>query len=329
MTQPTKSGPSVDHAVFSSEDSEETREYLDGIYGWRLHGHRPGPEGTRVHLATHASASVATGLAVAGGTMSYDVVGQEYVVVDTLLAGTFELQHRSGTDRHAAGDVFVANQPRSEFTATTRDIRVVTTILPAQLLAEVANPDHDDPPRVRFTSLLPVAGDGRRWAAASRYAQSLFEDPGAAEVPLLLDAVARQLAAAALVTFPNDVLIGAEPSRTAGHDAHPDTLRRAVAFIEANPDADLTVTDIARSAHVSVRAIQVAFRRHLDTTPLGYLRRARLDQVHTTLLDAAPGDGTTVADVAARWGFYSPGRFAEQYRAAYGELPSATLAGTG
>jgi len=32
-----------------------------------------------------------------------------------------------------------------------------------------------------------------------------------------------------------------------------------------------------------------------------------------------------VADIAARWGFWHPSRFASEYKSLFGELPSATL----
>jgi len=36
------------------------------------------------------------------------------------------------------------------------------------------------------------------------------------------------------------------------------------------------------------------------------------------------GHGTTIGDVANRWGFWHMGKFAADYRAYFGELPSAT-----
>ncbi|MGY1663732.1 helix-turn-helix transcriptional regulator [Geodermatophilus sp. SYSU D00705] len=107
-------------------------------------------------------------------------------------------------------------------------------------------------------------------------------------------------------------------------DGHPGTLRRAITFIEANCDREIGLADIARAAYVTPRAVQLAFRRHLDTTPTAYLRQVRLAQAHRQLRDATPGDGVTVTAVAARRGF-TPSRFTERYRAAYGELPSRTL----
>jgi transcriptional regulator GlxA family with amidase domain len=106
--------------------------------------------------------------------------------------------------------------------------------------------------------------------------------------------------------------------------AHPAAVRRAVAFIEDNAERDISAADVARAAQVSIRAVQLAFARHLETTPLAYVRRVRLDCAHRDLLAADPAR-RTVAGVAYRWGFHSPGRFAVLYRQAYGVPPSHTI----
>jgi len=100
------------------------------------------------------------------------------------------------------------------------------------------------------------------------------------------------------------------------------TVRRAIAFIEQHPDADISVADIAAAANVSIRAVQFAFRRHLDTTPMDYLRTVRLDRAHHDLLTTNPSLGDTIA---ARWGFHHHSRFAARYRHAYGVTPRHTL----
>jgi transcriptional regulator GlxA family with amidase domain len=105
----------------------------------------------------------------------------------------------------------------------------------------------------------------------------------------------------------------------------PAAVRRAVAFIDEHADRDISAADIADAAHVTIRAVQLAFRRHLDTTPSDYLRRVRLDRAHQELCAASPGDGVTVTEIATRWGFASPSRFAASYRDTYGVLPSHTL----
>ncbi|MFF0738954.1 helix-turn-helix domain-containing protein [Streptomyces sp. NPDC004111] len=50
----------------------------------------------------------------------------------------------------------------------------------------------------------------------------------------------------------------------------------------------------------------------------------RLARAHRDLLRAEPA-ARTVTDIAYRWGFHHPGRFAADYRRTYGEPPSHTL----
>ncbi len=103
-----------------------------------------------------------------------------------------------------------------------------------------------------------------------------------------------------------------------------DTTGRAIAFIEERAHDDISVGDIAAAAFVTVRAVQLAFRRHLDTTPLNYLRRVRLEHAHDALLSADP-DRNTVAEIAAAWHFANASRFSAYYRVAFGVAPAQTL----
>jgi AraC-like DNA-binding protein len=56
----------------------------------------------------------------------------------------------------------------------------------------------------------------------------------------------------------------------------------------------------------------------------GYIRLRRLSLVRSILRRPDP-DAVTVSEIARRYGFRDLGRFAAAYRAAFGELPSATL----
>jgi AraC-like DNA-binding protein len=102
------------------------------------------------------------------------------------------------------------------------------------------------------------------------------------------------------------------------------TLDRAVSIIEAGPDNPLDIVALAEACGVSLRTLQYEFARHLGTTISDFRRQIRLDRAHLELRDGDPG-ATTVAAVAARWGFYHQGRFARLYRARYGAHPSQTL----
>lgn len=103
----------------------------------------------------------------------------------------------------------------------------------------------------------------------------------------------------------------------------PRHLRLAEGFIEAHLDQPITIEDVAAAAGVSPRGLQLAFRDWRGTTPLAFWRAARLARAHADLLAAPPG--TTVTDIALRWGFTHFGRFSELYRAHYGLSPRDTL----
>lgn len=119
-----------------------------------------------------------------------------------------------------------------------------------------------------------------------------------------------------------------QPATSPEYDLPPytpsSTVGRAVTFIEEHAHEDMSVADIAAAAFVTARAVQLAFRRYLDTTPLGYLRQVRLEHAHRQLLSADPGC-TTVTAVAAGWRFPNSSRFSAYYRAAYGQPPARTL----
>jgi AraC-like DNA-binding protein len=142
--------------------------------------------------------------------------------------------------------------------------------------------------------------------------------------PLVLGRAARLLAAVTLSTFPNTAI--ADPTPHDRTDHQPVLLRRALEFIEANVAEDIGLPDIAVAVRVTPRAVQYMFRRHLDTTPLQYLRRLRLQYAHRDLSAADPARHT-VDTIASVWGFMDTARFAVLYRNAYGQDPTATLRG--
>ena len=107
--------------------------------------------------------------------------------------------------------------------------------------------------------------------------------------------------------------------RPAQRSGAPLTVRRALAYIDENAHLPITVDDVAAASFISTRGLQYAFRRALDVTPAEALRRARLDGARTEL--SAGFDGS-IADLARRWGFSHPSRFAAAFRAAFGTSPS-------
>jgi AraC-like DNA-binding protein len=258
--------------------------------------------------------------------MDFDAEGDplDGVYVGHVLAG--EVSYRNGRDVacYLPGDVFFPCLPGQPLRARVHEVDCVFALIPPYLLAKVAHTEPGDQRPVQLTGCDPVSPEAAQmWLRTFNYAHRIAasgRDPQSCE--LMLGSVARLLAAATLETFPHTALL--DPTIEDRHDAHPQTLRRAIAFIEANPHHDISTADIAAAAHVTIRAIQLAFKRHLDTTPMAYLRRVRLHQAHLDLLQATP-ETNSVTAIAARWGFPSPNHFATLYRREFGEPPSRTL----
>lgn len=103
----------------------------------------------------------------------------------------------------------------------------------------------------------------------------------------------------------------------------PEGLARTLGWLNGRLDEPVQLETLAAVAGVRPRTLEAQFRRHLHTTPLGWVRRLRLARARQQLL-SADGDAN-VTEVAMASGFPQLGRFAAYYRRQFGELPSQTL----
>ena len=310
--------------VFVTADLEQAEDALRTTYG-RLRidarGQRGGIRIEQVPLSPRVRFdrnTIKMTLDVAGDPLGLLAVGH-------LRAGLT----RYGTDgserSYRPGDVFLAVRPGQPHAGQSIDIDTELTVIDPALLSQVAATAPTRTPQpLRFTGCDPTSAAGARlWLKTSAYVRDTFlAMPDATDQPLVVASAGRLLAAAALAVFPNNALT--DPTVEDRRDANPALLRRAVTFVDEHAREGITVAELAAACHVSVRAIQLVFRRHLETTPMAYLRRVRLDHAHRELAAADPAL-TTVTAVAYRWGFSSPSRFAAYYRQAYGIHPSQTL----
>ncbi len=175
-----------------------------------------------------------------------------------------------------------------------------------------------------FAPVLPMAAaPTRSWINMLLFFKDQFFRPdGLLNQPLVglpfVDSLVRGFLVAAEHPFRDDVAEH-EPQPVA-----PRAVRTAVEIIEAEAHLPLTLSSIAARCHVSARSLQQGFRRHLQTTPMAYLREVRLRRAHQCLLESDPSIDS-VASIAYQWGFSNLGRFAAAHTARYHELPAATL----
>jgi len=176
-----------------------------------------------------------------------------------------------------------------------------------------------------FEGMAPVSAERQAmWASTAKFVCAQLVASGTTGIsPPMANELTRMAATVMLETFPNTAMTSLYVAGPGW--APPAAVRRAAAFIEAHADQPVTLADIAAAAGVTGPALQSAFRRHYDNTPVGYLRQARLERAYRELQDADPAAGVTVAAVARRWGWTSPGQFAAAYQRRFGEAPSRTL----
>ena len=182
-----------------------------------------------------------------------------------------------------------------------------------------------DTAAVAFTGRSPIDRSlGRHWHSLVEYTRAaLTTDRSPLESPIVLTSAFAHLVGLALETFPNTIQDAVREQSRPG--SAPTSLRRAIAFIDENAHLPITSEDIARESRLSIRALQYGFRHHLGVTPVGYLRRVRLDGAHRELKRADPTTGATVTQIATDWGFANAGRFASYYRDVFGVSPKRTL----
>ncbi|ATY09107.1 AraC family transcriptional regulator [Amycolatopsis sp. AA4] len=306
--------------VFESDDLDRTEEFLCDSYAPMRIGSGSRDSGARItRVATDAVSADELDLDF---DMSYDVNPLGRICLCDIAAGTIEDHRVAGWTEpadFAPGDLFSFAPPDRPYSGRICRARYSITMLDPELLTRVAGVEK--PVELLDHNPVSAAAAQHLRAAITFLREQVLSAPDIAEHPLLVSTATQHLAAAVLTAFPTTAL---DERAGTDLDAHPQALRRAIAFVEANPARDLTATDLALAAGVSARAVQLAFRRHLDTTPMAYLRRVRLDHARAELRAATPGE-TTVTQVAARWGYTRPSAFTAHYRAAYGELPSRAL----
>jgi AraC-like DNA-binding protein len=115
---------------------------------------------------------------------------------------------------------------------------------------------------------------------------------------------------------------GSTDEETPAARRHRGILTRFEDFLHA--EAFPGMTEICGALGVSERTLRVCCEEQLGMGPTEYIRRGRMQLVHRALRKGNP-DAASISAVARRYGFRGLGRFAANYRALFGELPSATL----
>lgn len=116
-----------------------------------------------------------------------------------------------------------------------------------------------------------------------------------------------------------------QPSASARSSILPRSIARAIVEMRRAMAGPLTAADLTVLTGVPQRTLRRHFMTFVGHGPLEHYRQMRLAAVREALL-AYGGDGASVTEVAAAFGFMHLGRFSSAYRIRFGERPSATVA---
>jgi AraC-like DNA-binding protein len=314
------------HPIFRARDLELAREYLSGVLGPHRVAYltRDRRLDFRHRLAKLGAVELNV-LQYGGHVMVAAPYLPDYYLLEIMLAGTCTLAQGGRSFDIPAGSVAVIN-PNRPFTkclspaARKLMIRIERSLLERELRAWAGCEPKE---LIEFDQSRAFAMEkvATLMHAVRMLCDDLRDESSSLDHPLVRDRVASTLASALLVGLPHNHSRALEAADTS---IAPASVRRAERFIEENAVKAIGLTDVACAAGVSARALQMAFRRFRDTTPMAHLRALRLDLARGELARAGRHGGSVTA-VANAHGFGSLSRFAADYKARYHESPSETL----
>lgn len=103
----------------------------------------------------------------------------------------------------------------------------------------------------------------------------------------------------------------------------PRDLKKAADYIRAHLSGRMSISGLVVHCGIPERTLRKHFKAFMAVSPLEFWRRLRLAGARACLLEGP--NRSSVTEVATRFGFNHLSRFAQDYRDAFGETPSATL----
>lgn len=316
ILSPSSVNTSRQQLLFQTRQPDRAVEFVERLYGAHTLTLRPSGElDMRLSGFELAELNLST---VRYGCLAVAQLMEERDawVFSLVLSGSTQL----GGETAVVGDAGALAPECLRSIPMSGDFELVNLRVKANLLSDAYRALFGHDPERGFTipelmpaaspSALALSGLIARLARVPRYIH-----PGA-------PAMERRLQEAALFELlmswsdPNSASLGPRASV-------PRSARLARDFIEAHLLDAPTLTDIAAAAGVGVRALTRSFKRTYAVSPMGYMSKLRLEHARDELRNSVPG--TTVTDVAYRWGFSNLGDFAAAYARRFSELPSTTL----
>ena len=214
-----------------------------------------------------------------------------------------------------------------EFSLTSpEEFDIVALAINKETLIETMYPEgHEGMPSIFPSGPTVMVADLQRLDELRNCLLAIF-DPASFEPSLLRYPQVQRAMSSAIIGHLAEVLQASNraPLPTRSFAGRCQVVREATDYAMSNTAEPITVADLCEKLNISRRMLNYCFQDALDLNPVQYLRSLRLNGVRRDLRDP-DGGGLQIRDVAAKWGFWHLPRFAAEYRALFGELPSETV----
>jgi AraC-like DNA-binding protein len=320
MTSPLSNGQ-----VFRSRQVDETVDHISRVFCHHRFSLAGGHRGIDTEHNQIVFADISLNYLRYGAASTIEAEGLgDFFLFEIPMSGTSiaEVGQAVGQSHFRQGCVLPPDRPfRIAWSADCSKmmVRVAREIL-EQNLARLLDAPLTEP--LQFP--LTLSFDSQPGAGLRRMFDYIFSEADVRDSVFVSPTVQKQMECSLLTTlllWQNHNYSNALHRR--GCSIAPRYVRRAEEFIRAHAHQPLTLLDVAAETAVSVRTLQISFKRFRGVTPMSYLKGYRLDQVRVAIEKAEPG--TTLRHIATYWGFSDMSRFAANYRRRFHELPSETL----
>lgn len=241
--------------------------------------------------------------------------------------------HVTGDSRHEVGpgDVFVINNRRSHGYEQTRGLQLVNILVRDDALHEARRELGSLPGFHTLFTLEPVRWRRRDFTARMRLTPREMRVAGewitALEIEALRDAEGGRFLARSWLMLIVGFLARCQDGRP-DRPGEPDRrLARVLSRIDAQPEAEFRLSEMARDAAMSERSFLRHFREATGCSPSDYIIRARIRLARHLLDHEDPR--MPVTEIAFRCGFNDSNYFARQFRRVTGASPRSYRASAG
>lgn len=312
---------------FSSTDIDAVRDRMCRLF--RPHVIRPRDRAREPRLFELDELAVGADLALTRVRYNREVTIEappldEFFVLQFTLSGACETIQGNRCTHASPGKLCVLNATRPirqdmDAAYSQLAVKISTALLGRHLAAQIG---HELPHELEFVEdAQPLTGP---LAGMARMLSTIWTDlsmgTAAYHQHAVQHALQQTVAAFLLSAFPHNY---SQQLSRGGEMPAPHFVRRAERFIRQHASSPIGLADILLAAGVSQRTLQTGFRQFRSTTPMAYLKTVRLDLARKALLDSAT-TRKTVTEIAFDCGFGHLSKFAQDYKACYGETPSAT-----